>query len=161
MRSRSDPLLAPTASKESALKLVRSGIEMKGGAATAARIAKECLVRGYLFSHEERLLIGFAMLVGMSRKHDVDTGEATWRLGANALLKQGRPEPVLHFALRLFATELARKKYRKAYAALEKAKDAAERLPSHHAGVLQYERCVEEYVYLSDDTQGGERLQLK
>ena len=161
MRNRSDPLLAPGASKETAIKLIRSGIEMKGGIPSAARIAKECLVRGYLLSHEERLLISFAMLSGLTRPHDVDTGETTWRLAAPQLLKRNKAEMVLHYALRLFAIEVARKKYRKAHAALEKAKVAVERLRPPHAGILHYNQCVDEYVRLSGDMEGGEGLLLK
>lgn len=160
MRTHRDPLLAPGASKETALHLIRSGIEMKGGAASAGRIAKECIARGFLLSHEERLLVGFAILVGLTRKEDVEVGEATWRLAAAPLLKHGKAPVVLHYALRIFSTGLARKQYPKARKGLEKARPAAEKLPAHNAGVLQYAACIEEYVHLSGDIEGGERLKL-
>lgn len=161
MRSRSDPLLAPGATKETALNLIRSGIEMKNGAPSAARIAKECLARGYLLSHEERLLVGFAILLGTSNQVDTDQGEATWRLAAGPLVKRGRADIVADFALRLFMAHLARNKLPKARTALEKAKPAVELLPERHHAVLQYARCLEEYVYQSGDVDGGSRLTLE
>lgn len=161
MRSRTDPLLAPGATKESAIQLIRSGIEMRNGAPSAARIAKECLARRFLLSPEEQLLVGCAILIGTANKADADIGDATWKLASRSLLKRGKADVVLHFALKVFTIELARQKYPKAYAGLERAKPAAERLPAHHAGILQYERSVEEYVYLTGDAEGGERLTLE
>jgi hypothetical protein len=161
MRSRSDPLLSPGASKDTALTLIRSGIEMKNGAPSAARIAKECLARGYLLSHEERLLVGYAILVGTSNASDTDQGEAAWRLAAVPLLRRGRADIVAEFALRLFTTHLERNKLPKARAALEKAKPAVELLPERHHAVLQYARGLEEYVYQSGDVDGGVHLTLK
>ena len=161
MRGRSDPLLAPSASKETALRLIRIGVEKKGGAPSAARIAQECLARGFLLSHEERLLLSFALLTGLTRKHEVDAGEASWQLASNALLRQNKPGIVLQYALRIFAAELERQRYPRAYRALERARRPAERLPAGHPGALHYGRCVEEYVYLSNDTEGGARLRLE
>lgn len=161
MRKYSDPLLGPGATKETALNLIRSGIEMKNGAPTAARIAKECLARGYLLSHEERLVVGFALLAGTSNAADTDQGDAAWRLAAGPLIKRGRADLVADFALRLFTAHLARNKLPRARAALEKAKPAIELLPERHHAVLQYIRSLEEYVYQSGDIDGGERLTLE